>query len=767
VFSPDQAKFLDAVTAGAAAARATGKGGVVFVSGAPGSGRSFALRRAEESLARLDWLRIVSRTPHGQVGRAVAGEEPLPMDDLVAGAASGVSLCNPALAFVGPLVRLSLAAKRLVESLQARGTEIEVTDLFARLLRAASSQDDKPLVCLVDEADDLDGTWWTNLQWTFAQEIRERQPLLLVLVVDGPAQLDSDPPEDESAGCAAARSLVGRELANWHGFRPVGQEDVVAWLGPAPSSLLSPALQISGGRAGELAALWALWQQAGAIRRDEDRGWRLEKPQEVLVHVADELSERLEAMLGPGDRSRQEKLRQLLSCGALEGRTFTARAMADVFGWDHDEVIDLLDELVEEERPERGVLLDLGAIEVPDLTRNEKRVLWRYRFVSHLHWRAARDLLAGEAEREAMAARLVQALCAAYDPDNQAIAHVLASLCRLAGEREAAAMWRSVALSASQEVRRGCAKHLLGIDTAGWTIWDYRDATRLLLEAAEHLLITDPPSFVTGIAKRAEAFARLADPAAPGAEAHAICLQGSMLRFSGRLVPARERLVLARGLSAHGAPMTLARCLTQQGSLERMRGDFDAAKRLIGKADGIYSRTGHPSGRATCAYLATSIEYEAENYVAAERCLEAGLRFGEEEALDGLAIALMRLVALIESTCNDADAARAHGLQSLEWARTAGYVHEEGSCHWVMGVVELDQGAFESAFSFASHALELQLRLGDREGEARSELTRGRAARELADRETARASLMRSAAIYSQFGNAMRADAIGRELAAF
>jgi len=74
---------------------------------------------------------------------------------------------------------------------------------------------------------------------------------------------------------------------------------------------------------------------------------------------------------------------RLLACAALEGRRFTAPAVAAARGWDSDETIDFLDDLVDSDRPD-GLVIDDGFITVSD--ERGTRHLSMYRFARELDW---------------------------------------------------------------------------------------------------------------------------------------------------------------------------------------------------------------------------------------------------------------------------------------------------------------------------------------------------------------------------------------------
>ena len=67
---------------------------------------------------------------------------------------------------------------------------------------------------LVDDCDDADGRWWSELLLGFAAEIAESLPLFLFLVVEGGSR-PGEHSDGESDALAVARELTARQLAEW------------------------------------------------------------------------------------------------------------------------------------------------------------------------------------------------------------------------------------------------------------------------------------------------------------------------------------------------------------------------------------------------------------------------------------------------------------------------------------------------------------------------------------------------------------------------
>jgi hypothetical protein len=90
------------------------------------------------------------------------------------------------------------------------------------------------------------------------------------------------------------------------------------------------------------------------------------------------------------DLNTRERARRLLACAALEGRQFTAPAIAAARGWDIDDTIDLLDDVLiydDEDSPD-GFFIDTGFVAVAH--ERGTRHLASYRFARELDWMTLR-----------------------------------------------------------------------------------------------------------------------------------------------------------------------------------------------------------------------------------------------------------------------------------------------------------------------------------------------------------------------------------------
>jgi tetratricopeptide (TPR) repeat protein len=488
------------------------QGRVVLVAGGPASGRT--------GLARALATRLRAHPAHPVViAGGFRGDEwepwPPPGSAWLDAFQAGVDLAGKVLELGGMLGHpgATAAAKLLgylagasspVRTLLSRHVEGTPPpagrtgpDLVREMLRVAAGPQLvigwQPVVCVLDDLDRTPAAqdWWQGLVVRLAGELRDL-PLLLVVTPDGPPVLGGHE-LGEPAGLWAARRLVEAGVGTW---LPVSRLDLAAvtrWLWPCEPGLAERLWEVTGGEPSWLGELWEHWRATRVVRRDLPGQWVFGVPDHAaLGKVHDLLWERLERCYQARlDDDQAERAMRSLAVGALEGREFTAQAVALVVGWDADELIDEFDEhlLVGPERPE-GLLEEAGFIELADPRattdgQGEKRWVARYRFVSELHWRTLRRYGLPGREHQDGCRALAAALQQALQPEPERAAAQIASLLREAGDHQAAMAWQIQAdLGAAVPLVEARARLLLAQDTSGWDRFDHAQAARQLAHAA-------------------------------------------------------------------------------------------------------------------------------------------------------------------------------------------------------------------------------------------------------------------------------------------
>ncbi|MGN6664627.1 MAG: hypothetical protein ACTHK6_10555 [Solirubrobacterales bacterium] len=427
---------LDRLLDQAAALEAQKAGFTIFVGGEEGSGRTAVLDRfvAEVSRGRSAPIVLSGTFDGGEYaprnGVLDRFKAATPLAEGVLGAAGAV---HPAAALVGQLVAASKAARQGVEGLAKKSKREHPLLLLPELLRR-TAQAEGPVICAIDDADRSGQAWWSDLMLNLGRQVAIDLPLMLVFSVEGPEELGDHEP-DEPPSLFVARQLTEEKLARWEPLRPRSLADIAGWIHAAEPEVARRITEITGGRAGWTAGLWEEWREDGIVR--ESKGiWSFDGERAGgLAPIGHLVGRRLRRAIGD-DLSSQARAQQLLACGALEGRTFTAEALALVFGEEVDDLIDFLDDnLTVDADPGHGLIEELPILTVSD--EAGRRHLRRYRFRAELDWLALRHYgVPDEAQRKQRALSLAQALREVYGAAAGRIALVAAELFELAGETE-------------------------------------------------------------------------------------------------------------------------------------------------------------------------------------------------------------------------------------------------------------------------------------------------------------------------------------------
>ena len=736
---------------------ARGSGGqTVFLADDPGAGTHELLRALAQELLNAEPTPVVMAGGF-EGGKYTAWDNAVGAETgaipLLDGILTLATPLHPVIGFVSQILSTSRAARKLAKTIEAQGTRHDPMSLAPRLLRAAAEE--QPVVCLVADADQASEGWWGDLVMTFAQEVAMELPLLLMVAVDGPSVLGGHH-ADEQDSLFAARRLVERGLAQWWPLESLTTEDLAEAIGPASSEVYNALLQVTGGRAEWASELWSDWLRRGVVERHEaDDVWRFapNRRERALAPVDDVLVARLRYLVGDTDLKVLDRVRKLLSWAALEGSRFTADAIALALGYERDEVIDMLDDVLarNEARPE-GLVDELQSIEIRD--EDGSRHLWLYRFSTTLDWLTLRHYGFTKTERRANSLALAEAIERLYGTDSSRMAHTLARLFEAGSDLNRALHHRRIGnVGVNRDVILWRARRYVDLpDDAPFD--ERRRATWLLVAAAEQL-------FHSGPFEEALTFAqsglRLSTDAADSA--HLRHFSGVFLTHLGDYAGARTNLVTAisaleainYGVEAAFARIALATIALEQSDLDAAHAELTAVvevnetlrdltiegnaryrlaiiERNWGSQDhaqfhaalDAFQRLGDRAGEAMVRHHLAQIEAEQGNYDTAraefEAILDVRLEIGNR---DGAAHTRSELARIDLAEGRRDKAVRGFTLAS-ETFRELGDLKGEEAARSMLGTMAFDDGNAEKARAELSAALELQRRLGKPLDEART-----------------------------------------------
>lgn len=621
---------------------------------------------------------------------------------------------------LGQLAATSVAVRGLLgtHAEQGRLVPLDPDGLKALLRRAAL---ERPVVCLLEDLDQVENrrAWWSAFLRPLAAEAVRDLPLLVVVSLTGPEELGGHEP-DEPQPLYVARRLVEAGLASWRWLEPLAVADIAAWLRPCAPSVAAGLHAATGGDPRWLAALWEDWQARRVVRQAPEGTWEFAGPNAArLGRVNDLLHARLARLLDTGEPGSLDAARELLATAALEGRRFTAPALARTLDRDPDGLIDFIDEhlTVGDGRPD-GLVVDLGFLKLTD-PDGQPQYVSRYEFVSALHWQTLRRYGLGPSEVAERSERYAWALADVYAPEPTRVAPLIATLLRVAGKHRAAAGFdRRADFDTTLQAQRRHARAVLNMPTDGWDRWDYVQATVLLLRAAEVMKDACPLRETLAVYEGAAAFAQRADLRPE--RATALLGRGRLYSRLDEYARAEQVLAAARRLARElGERATAAAAAYYLGVVNRHQGNLAAARRDFEEALDGYRHLGDPGNEAIARFGLSMVTLDEGDLVDAREQLSATLEILRQlpESEQQTAGCWYHL-ALIDYREGDLAEAAAKAREALRLHREIGDRVDESATWGLVGLIAMDQDDLEAAADHLDRALALTQQLGDLDGEA-------------------------------------------------
>lgn len=552
-----------------------------------------------------------------------------------------------------------------------------------------------------------------DLVASLARDVASDLPLLLIVSIDGPEHLGAHEPDEPDALNVARRLSTDVDAATWHWLPALTLADLVRFTGPSPMAMLSLLARITGGRGGWSVALWRQWRERDIVRDSPQAAWRFA---DGTTHEADDLGDHVDARirgLVGGDVGFIARTRRLLACAALEGRRFTAPAIAFACGWDVDEAIDFLDDVVATEADHRaGLVVDDGFVTVRD--ERGRRHLATYRFERELDWLMLRHHGPREDEHDQLAGRLAAALEAVYGGESDRVAAALSRLFAAAGDSDSARRYqRRADRGVDRSLIAWRARNALrGADPADPA--ERRRTLRLMIAASREP--SREGSIDDGLAF-AQAASRLADRQSERADAELLMAdqRGRIGDWTAARAHLEAALVIRREL---GDRRGEAAARHELAVIDRLRGDYKRARAAFGEVLAIRRELDDRRGEATARHERAVIDQLRGDVEAARIELAAVLEINREFGDRRGEAAARHELAVIDGLQDDLDRARSEFTAVLAIHRELGDRHGEASARHELAVIDQQRGDHERAESELDAVLEIRRELGDRHGEA-------------------------------------------------
>ena len=415
------------------------------------------------------------------------------------------------------------------------------------------------------------------------------------------------------------------------------------------------------------------------------------------------LTDRLAQLLESEDPQRLDSAREVLACGALEGRAFTAAAVASALTRSTDEIIDLLDDyLAINEKRLNGLVREGVSVRVIG-PGGQSRTLWRYEFASELVQQAfERSLTTDETKR--LSEALAQSLISLYGDEQYSVARAIARLFRRADNTADAAEFQRIAdfygqLDALVEQARV-------LQSLNWDDLDYWERSRALSElcvALGPMLYARPLEETLSIGESACQLADLFGDRAGSRGYFAYKQTAECLSILGRheesLAHSQRALEFARST---GSNRLISDAFHHLGLVHYGRKELDDAREAFRHAIGTHPG---PITLVQLAFTETRLGELDAALASANKALAMSRRIGDQRAESGALMAL----GVIHRERGELELALSKLEASLEIERDP-YHRAESLLE--LGEVELELGHDDRARECAFRAIAINEKLG-------------------------------------------------------
>ncbi|WP_155852283.1 tetratricopeptide repeat protein [Candidatus Microthrix parvicella] len=358
-----------------------------------------------------------------------AGPDDELLDELMDLTGQSGALLLPVVGILAPLTKLS---RRMLARWKQSPPSTASDMLWESITELAR---DRPRVLVFGDVTDAAQTaLWQTIRYVLTTHLPH--PLLVVCEASGHELLSGRQPNVGEVGAEfpASSALADVIAARDQGiavFRWIGILDrvqVERWLGACSIDVADRLIAVSGGSTTDAAKVWQAWRAAHRVARI-DGAWRFTSSEEPMEDDIRRILAPLSGERRYAGADAPEVARRALHLAALSGPTFSGTAVSTVvaeeYGCETDEVLDLLDDLVDQSVPAppelggRPLVSKAGAIHtIRDPVEANGDYHWTYGWRSETLRRflAATDGPASvvSAENRRSASRLVEAGRDAY-----------------------------------------------------------------------------------------------------------------------------------------------------------------------------------------------------------------------------------------------------------------------------------------------------------------------------------------------------------------
>lgn len=489
----------------------TNNGRIVFLSGDEGSGKTATLTEIVKRLGREEKRPKIIHYYLEQKGNYIKTKQSHPIaKSIMTTAAISTPLASaiipaaPAtvpylLSLGGTAIQAGLSGLDIKNLLMENNSE---DNMFNELITFidAKSNGNKPAVFIYDDFYKLNNNGFLgllNYVW-FKQQLLKK-PVFIILVMNDADNISSGN-SNSLWSAMLVKKLTGEGYTEWHNVSPVLLKELQEWaVKPGNEHFLKEIVNITNGNPAMIIELWSNLKHAGVIIDDWEGGWKIGEPVKDITYTMETIiRERISKLINIPDKNSDEVtyVLSILSCGVLEGRSFTAEAVAEALGIDKNELIDYLDDNLEWEKKKDKAIMKEDSVELN--SGGSKTYIWKYYLLSDLLWSFLDILNQNEnplfrpLNTQILAKRLADALVRIYRADILQILHVLVRLYSEGNDPERVEYYKRLA----DENMSGINIYKLALfvvddylrNKAGWVYEDFLKAEYRLVDLGGKLI---------------------------------------------------------------------------------------------------------------------------------------------------------------------------------------------------------------------------------------------------------------------------------------
>lgn len=340
---------------------------------------------------------------------------------------SAISLINAPI--ISSLLSLSLESyKYYKDSKKVASLFKDDLDIFRFIFKFANEE--RPIVVIIDDLDKAAENLWPHYIRALAYEIYN----LPVMFVFGLETLkgDKNDCQDEEL-LEVINYLKTNNLACEKRIKQFKKDELELLMGKASKDVIDELFYLSNGRPKDIETYFEILKQNSSIVLNKNEIWILNKENASQLGMHAIIEDKLSKIFKNKEQRKVSFTYDILKYAILEGKIFTAQAVANVLGIESDEVIDFIDEyLLVNEKNTDGIFIEYDCI----FNERDDNYIWRYKFTSDLVYKSHTNFSESIEGIEELSIKYANSLIQVYSFNISLIAKVLANLYKRANQED-------------------------------------------------------------------------------------------------------------------------------------------------------------------------------------------------------------------------------------------------------------------------------------------------------------------------------------------